>query len=194
LKKLVEGNRGNMLFLAAKGPSDALLYTSPAVNTLGKRLCLKKLSRFGAAEDRTGVILTRLFTRFASCRLCVILAVCVDMWHVYVKTAQNHTPQAQVFFGRFHGVRHLSHRCQRLSDRKQFHYHGLSLLQAPALTGGILIRAIFSFMVRLLGYEQPTAEYADFLNANGRCSNDWHSLRRSAWARRRGKLRLDAAF
>jgi transposase len=59
-------------------------------------------------EDRTEEAVEKFFTEEMGRRRCSTLrVVCMDMWSSYVNLVQQHAPQAQILFDRFHIVKHL---------------------------------------------------------------------------------------
>ena len=59
-------------------------------------------------EDRTEQTVAKFFTGLGRRRCSTIRVVCMDMWAPYLNAVQEHTPQAQVVFDRFHIVQHLN--------------------------------------------------------------------------------------
>lgn len=59
-------------------------------------------------EDRTEQTVAQFFTGLGRRRCSTLRVVCMDMWAPYLNAVQQHAPQAQVVFDRFHIVQHLN--------------------------------------------------------------------------------------
>ena len=60
-------------------------------------------------QERTSETLAGFFRELGRRRCSTIHTVCMDMWPAYVGAVQEHAPQAQILFDRFHVVQHLNH-------------------------------------------------------------------------------------
>jgi transposase len=69
-------------------------------------------------EDRTEQTVTRFFTGLGRRRCSTIRVVCMDMWAPYRNAVQQHAPQAQVVFDRFHIVQHLNRAVDEVRRRE----------------------------------------------------------------------------
>jgi transposase len=59
-------------------------------------------------EDRTEQTVAKFFTALGRRRCSTIGVVCMDMWAPYLQAVEQHAPNAQIVFDRFHIVQHLN--------------------------------------------------------------------------------------